>query len=215
MSTVSTETRILTEKEKQQLETVLPMWKIVAIQFFEHRMAVAGLFVILSFIAIALLAPVIKNMTGINPEAQNPLKRYLPPMSRAALPTEQRETYVMQFESFSPEKAVSLKTDLVAKGIATPETESDAIYELSRRELPEIQQTLGSIHTPAAEEFLNISKNFETLHILGTDELGRDAMLRLIYGARVSMGVGIMVAIFSALVGLFDRIYRRILRRMD
>lgn len=202
MSTATMEPRILTEKEKQQLETVMPMWKIVAIQFFEHRMAVFGLVVILFFILIALFAPVIKNVTGISPEAQNPLNRYLPPMSRAALPSDQRETMVMAYESNSADQADALRKELVAKAIVAPEAESDAIYELSRKDLSEIQQILTSLDSPASKDFLKVTERFQTLHILGTDELGRDAFLRLVYGARVSMGVGIMVAIFSALVGL-------------
>ncbi len=40
------------------------------------------------------------------------------------------------------------------------------------------------------------------LHILGTDELGRDVLIRLVYGARISMGIGLVVALISALVGL-------------
>ena len=37
--------------------------------------------------------------------------------------------------------------------------------------------------------------------LLGTDDVGRDVLSRLIYGARVSMGVGIMVVLFSLSVG--------------
>lgn len=40
------------------------------------------------------------------------------------------------------------------------------------------------------------------LHVLGTDELGRDVLIRLVYGARVSIGIGLIVALMSALVGL-------------
>lgn len=36
---------------------------------------------------------------------------------------------------------------------------------------------------------------------LGTDDVGRDVLSRLIYGARVSMGVGIMVVLFSLTIG--------------
>lgn len=39
-------------------------------------------------------------------------------------------------------------------------------------------------------------------HILGSDELGRDVLVRLIYGTRVSIGVGILVAIASSMIGL-------------
>lgn len=42
----------------------------------------------------------------------------------------------------------------------------------------------------------------ETFHLLGTDELGRDILIRLIYGARVSMGIALVVAFFSSIIGL-------------
>lgn len=37
---------------------------------------------------------------------------------------------------------------------------------------------------------------------LGTDDVGRDVLSRLIYGARVSMGVGFMVVVFSLSIGV-------------
>ncbi len=38
-------------------------------------------------------------------------------------------------------------------------------------------------------------------HLLGTDELGRDLFLRLLYGGRVSLAVGLAAALASALIG--------------
>jgi peptide/nickel transport system permease protein len=38
-------------------------------------------------------------------------------------------------------------------------------------------------------------------HLLGTDHLGRDILTRLIFGARVSLGVGSTVVVFSGVVG--------------
>lgn len=38
-------------------------------------------------------------------------------------------------------------------------------------------------------------------HPLGTDEIGRDVLLRLLYGGRVSLSVGLIAAIFAATIG--------------
>src|SRR6266511_1666399 len=43
--------------------------------------------------------------------------------------------------------------------------------------------------------------NFSDQHLLGTDQLGRDELTRLLYGGRVSLLVGLGVALVSAVVG--------------
>jgi ABC-type dipeptide/oligopeptide/nickel transport system permease subunit len=47
--------------------------------------------------------------------------------------------------------------------------------------------------------FWSAGGNFQ--FILGTDDVGRDVLSRLIYGARISMGVGFMVVVFSLSIG--------------
>ena len=39
-------------------------------------------------------------------------------------------------------------------------------------------------------------------HVLGTDQLGRDVLARLIFGARISLAVGVATAVFSGTVGV-------------
>jgi peptide/nickel transport system permease protein len=39
-------------------------------------------------------------------------------------------------------------------------------------------------------------------HVLGTDQLGRDVLARLIFGARISLAVGVATALFSGTVGV-------------
>jgi peptide/nickel transport system permease protein len=42
---------------------------------------------------------------------------------------------------------------------------------------------------------------FSPGHILGTDDLGRDELTRLLYGARVSMGIGLLAVAMSLTIG--------------
>jgi oligopeptide transport system permease protein len=41
----------------------------------------------------------------------------------------------------------------------------------------------------------------DSINLLGTDSLGRDMLSRIIYGARMSMSVGVFTAIFSLIIG--------------
>ena len=54
----------------------------------------------------------------------------------------------------------------------------------------EDQDLLSRLSTPSAK------------HLLGTDELGRDVLTRLLYGARVSLAVGIIPTIASMVIGV-------------
>jgi len=51
-------------------------------------------------------------------------------------------------------------------------------------------------------DLFNITAQPSTAHLLGTDELGRDELSRLIFGARVSLLVGVGTALVSTLVGI-------------
>ncbi|WP_425516489.1 ABC transporter permease [Ornithinibacillus massiliensis] len=54
-----------------------------------------------------------------------------------------------------------------------------------------------------------------TEHILGTDEYGRDLMTRIVYGARVSIGVGLAVTVISSILGLIIGLYASYYRILD
>jgi peptide/nickel transport system permease protein len=68
-----------------------------------------------------------------------------------------------------------------------------------------------ALATPAIEAALGVEANLVDLsqrfqgpswaHFLGTDELGRDLLARLLYGGQVSLFVGIVAALASAVIG--------------
>lgn len=60
---------------------------------------------------------------------------------------------------------------------------------------------------PEEMEVLNRLKGPTAAHWMGTDNLGRDIATRVVYGARISMGVGVSVAVIASFLGLIVGIY--------
>ena len=56
-------------------------------------------------------------------------------------------------------------------------------------------------HDPTRTDLLNRFKPPSAAHWLGTDEGGRDVLLRLLHGARVSLFVGLAAALVAAVIG--------------
>ena len=206
MSATATE---LDDAARQRLLEARPMWRIVLGQFVEHRMAVAGVFVIAFFLGVALLAPVISAVTGLDPNRQNVLARYLPLLSWEEASPSERELRVQRFLQGGDRTALA---DHVRRlGLAGPEVpQAEVLYHVVGNSDP--GQLLRLLREgPAADDaaareqladFERVVEDFRSFHFLGTDELGRDVFIRLVYGTRVSITVGLLVALISGLIGL-------------
>jgi peptide/nickel transport system permease protein len=193
---------------RRQLEA-RPMWRILLEQFLEHRMAVAGLCVILLFLVIALFAPAISALTGLDPSRQNIFNRYQPPGSHLDLSTRERELRVHDFMLAADRRA--LVTHLLGLDLLGFEVdEEDLLHELVTQYTPvELAGRLATLAATAPgavqadlDAFAGLVAGLRSFHLLGTDELGRDVLIRLVYGTRVSVGVGLMVALVAGLIGL-------------
>lgn len=207
MTTTTMPQAILSEKTQNQINTAQPMWKIVLTQFLEHRMAVVSTVIILTFLTIALSADLISRISGLDPNKQNVTARYLPPFSKAEMSSDQKELEIEKWtkenESLAQDLARALEDQKLASGHGI-----DAIFDIAAKSNSEMNDILSQLQNTttqielAKNSLKHLAKDFSSLHVFGTDEVGRDVLIRIIYGARVSMGVGIMVAIASALIGL-------------
>jgi peptide/nickel transport system permease protein len=57
-------------------------------------------------------------------------------------------------------------------------------------------------YSPTQQDVRNILKPPAIPHLLGTDELGRDTLTRVLYGAQVSLEVGVLAVGISLLIGV-------------
>jgi len=58
-------------------------------------------------------------------------------------------------------------------------------------------------HDPLAMDLDNLKQPPGRHHLLGTDSTGRDILSRLVYGARISLSVGVLASLFSLGIGIF------------
>ena len=56
---------------------------------------------------------------------------------------------------------------------------------------------------PYDQDLFNMLRPPSKQHLLGTDNIGRDTLARLVYGARVSLLTGILSSVWAAIVGTF------------
>ncbi len=176
------------------------MRSMIIEEFFRHKLAVVGLVVIVSLTILALSADLISDWTGIDPNSQNVSARYLEPFTYAEEAADQRENKITEWIKDNPENAKKISAAIVEKQLLNV-TVDDALYELVSKNPEEIQKLLKQIDLPEKKSLQTLSKTFSTFHLFGTDEIGRDVAIRLLYGTRVSMGVGVLVALVSALIG--------------
>ena len=57
-------------------------------------------------------------------------------------------------------------------------------------------------YDPTRQSYSEISQSPNAAHLMGTDQLGRDLLSRLVYGARISMSVGIFTQLVVLGIGL-------------
>ncbi len=197
---------IMAADRAEQSEESRTLLSIFFEQFAEHRIARASLVFLLFIASVAIFAPAITEyLLGVNPYDQNIANRYAQPGSRASLPASNQEVNIEQWTSADPERATTLIAAARQSGIVTAsdqDTDVPYIINEKRTSNPEVYNEFVSTGGTAVVGFSSLLGSFDTFHALGTDDLGRDVLARLMYGARISLLVAALVGFFSAVIGL-------------
>ncbi len=181
------------------------MLRIVASQFLEHRFAVIGLGIVVLFGLLAIFASVIGNILGVDPYSQSIFNRYKPVMTRIQKSMGEREEAVERFIVQNQERADEIIAKARNAGLVKANVSDEdvlfVIVEQAGNDVSILEQ-LESLSDSQVNQFTKLLKGFTSKHYLGTDELGRDVLMRLIYGTQVSLAIGLLVAFLSAFIGL-------------
>ena len=145
-----------------------------------------------------IIAPVIADE---NPEFQKDLKitKLLSPLSSVKVLhlNKNEDTQESSLEKFINYKNIIIKPSYNENIIFVSDIEVKSDYIIYSQKQTKKQIGISDVQLKDGIPFVT-SKIF----ILGTDEFGRDIFTRLIYGARISMLVGIGAVVVSLLIGL-------------
>jgi peptide/nickel transport system permease protein len=148
---------------------------------------------------------------GQSPAAQDLAHQHAGFWARVETPAADRDAALGRWLEAEPAAAAALvaaatragwlsAAELAAAG-ASPADRVFCLWEKAQRDAG-LRTALLASGDPAVLAFQPFLRGRAIRHWLGTDDLGRDELLRLIYGARLSMGVALLVALGAGLVGL-------------
>jgi oligopeptide transport system permease protein len=156
----------------QQLKPI-SLWADAWKRLRRNKMALVSLWVVIFYAVVAIAAPILPLHSYSN---QNLNFTNLPP-------------------SFRP--AGQLVIEKLEKQKALYQAKVDSGMDTLKPDLQRIESDLETAKTT-----LNTDPNNKKVYIFGTDELGRDILAKTIYGARISMMVGLIGTLTAVFVGI-------------
>lgn len=193
------------ERKLAEAEKSKSLLALFVEQFAEHRVAVVSLILLALIALLAICAPVVVGIFGVNPTDQNILHRFADMGSTVSLPQNRQEERIQVWVDENPNLAAALiNAAHSAQLVSVDESDEDVPFILNelRQDEPSVYLKFMEQQSPAQKSYAKITEKFDTYHLLGTDELGRDVFARLIYGARISLMVAALVGVCSAVLGL-------------
>jgi peptide/nickel transport system permease protein len=179
---------------KQKAKGELSQWQLIRIGFAKHKLAVVSLRVLILLYLIALFAefvapgvPATRDLTHAFCPPQ--LVRWNPTnglhvlaMKRDVDPITFRKTYVEQKDQPIPLRFFARGAEFRLFGL-----------------IPMHHHLLGNEHSAIGDRPAAI---LPTFFFLGADKYGRDIFTRIVYGARISLSVGIIGIAFTFIFGM-------------
>lgn len=183
----------LTEEthHSEQAVFIASQWKLVWWKFRRHKLAMAGLVIVILLYLIAAFAELLATR---DPNEVNAAYTYAPPQDLGLFRQEDGETvfglYVNGYES-------AIDPDTFARTFTINEDEIVPVgfwvkgYEYN---------LLGLI--PFDRHLIGPEDPSQPFYVLGADRLGQDLFSRLIVGTRISMSIGLISVAISLMLGI-------------
>ena len=150
-------------------------WAIVWKEFSKNQLARLGLWMVLITFGIAFFAPLLANSEPYYVKVGDQV--YFP-ILRAVFPTQ----YWVKYPDLPPETIQN--SDFIKR----------EDVEIVWAPIP---------YSPSQYDLDSILSSPSWEHIMGTDEQGRDVASRMVYGARISLSVGIVAMGICLVIGIF------------
>jgi peptide/nickel transport system permease protein len=167
-------------------------WQLMWWRFLRHRVAVVSAFVIACFYLIAIFCEFIAPG---DPEHIDGAHRYVPPQTISFVDAHGRLTFHPGVYGLSPHR----DPNTLRLTYTTDPTKWYPIYFFTQGPPYRLWGLIPSnLHLfglgPGAQD--------QPFYLLGTDRLGRDMLSRIIYGARISLSIGLVGVALSLLLGI-------------
>jgi len=172
--------------EKQSLE-VASQWQLIWWRFRKHKLAMVGVVVIIVFYIIAFFAPFIAPYGPHERTGQV----FAPPLW-ASFITE--DGFQLRPVVFGFEKELDMETFQ-----RTYYEDRSQIYPIEFFTRGQSYKLFGIIETDL--HLFGVEEG-GFIFLMGTDKIGRDVFSRVIYGARISLSIGLIGVILSLIFGL-------------